>query len=89
MLLPGMGDTGKSEVIKAFVEFVEGIRKFFDWNYNSDVIKISAYTSAAACQRPNGRTLHNTACLQAKSITEDNIDSWKSIQILIIDGVSF
>ena len=89
MLLSGMGGTGKSEVIKAFVYFVESISKFFDWNYDSDVIKVTAYTGAAACQIPNGKTLHSTVCLQARSITEDNINSWKSTQMLIIDEVSF
>ena len=34
MFLSGMGGTGKSEVIKAFVEFVESISIFFDWSYN-------------------------------------------------------
>ena len=53
MFLSGMGGTGKSELIKVFVEFVKGIRIFFDWNYDSDVIKVSAYTGAAACQIPN------------------------------------
>ena len=28
MFLSGMGGTGKSEVIKAFMDFVKGIRKF-------------------------------------------------------------
>ena len=84
-----MGGTGKSEVIRAFVYFVERISIFFYWNYDSDVIKVTAYTGAAACQIPNGKTLHSTACLQARSITEDNITSWKSTQMLIIDEVSF
>ena len=30
MFLSGMGGTGKSEVIKSFVEFVKGISIFFD-----------------------------------------------------------
>ena len=89
MFLSAVGGTGKSEVIKSFVEFVVGISKFFNWNYDSDVIKVSAYTGAAACQIPNGRTLHSTVCHQAKSITEENINSWKSTQMLIIDKVSF
>ena len=63
MFLSGMGGTGKSEVIKAFVEFAKGISIFFDWNYDSNVIKVSAYTGAAACQIPNGRTLHSTVGL--------------------------
>ena len=63
MFLSGMGSTRKSDVIKAFVDFVEGISKFFDCNYDSDVIEVSAYTGAAACQIPNVKTLHSTACL--------------------------
>ena len=49
MFLSGMGGTGKSEVIKAFIDFVKGISTFFDWNYDSDVIKVSAYTGDVAC----------------------------------------
>ena len=60
MLLSGMGSTGKNEVIKAFFEFVEGISKLFDWNYDKHVIKLSTCTGTAVCQMPNNRTLHST-----------------------------
>ena len=60
MFLSGMEGTGKSTIIKYFVEFVEGISIFFDWHYGIDVIEFSAYTGAAVCQIPNRRTLHNT-----------------------------
>ena len=90
MFLSGMGGTGKSEVIKAFVEFAKGISIFFDWNYDSNVIKVSAYTGAAACQIPNGRTLHSTVGLcSTNSLSQEMIDSWKSTKVLIIDEVSF
>ena len=90
MFLSGKGGTGKSEVIKAFVEFAKGISFFFIWNYNSNVIKVSAYTCATICQIPNGRTLYSIAGLRGtKSLSEEMIDSWKSTQMLIIDEVSF
>ena len=89
MFLSGMGGTGKSEVIKAFVEFVEGISILFDQNYDSDVIKLSSCIDAAACQIKNGTTLNITACLQPRSINEGNIDSWKSTLMLIIYNASF
>jgi len=47
MFLSGMDGTEKSEVIKAFVEFVKGISIFFDWDYDTDVIKVSAYTGCS------------------------------------------
>ena len=53
MFLSGMGGTGKSEVIKAFVEFAKGINIAFGWNYDNDVIKITALTGSAACEIPN------------------------------------
>ena len=65
MFLSAMGGTGKSEVIKAFVEFVKGISIAFGWNYDNDVIKITALTGSAACKIPNGRTLYSQACLNA------------------------
>ena len=90
MFLSGMGGTGKSEVIKSFVEFVKGISIFFDWNYDENVIKVSAYTGAAACQIPNGKTLHSTVGLMGRNkLTQEKIDSWKSTMMLIIDEVSF
>ena len=63
MFLSGMGGTGKSEVIKVFVHFSKGIRHLFDWNYDSDAVKITALTGAAACEIPHGRTLHSQAYL--------------------------
>ena len=78
MFLSGMGGTGKSEVIKAFVEFVKGISIFFNWNYDDSIIKVSAYTGAAACQIPNGNTLHSTVGLMAPNkLSQEKIDSWK------------
>ena len=63
MFLSGMDDTGKSEVIKAFVHFAKEISFVFGWNYDTDVVKITALTGAAACAIPNGRTLHSQTCL--------------------------
>ena len=63
MFLSGIGGTGRSEVIKAFVHFSKGISFAFGWNYDTDVVKITALTSAAACEIPNRRTLHSQACL--------------------------
>ena len=66
MFLSGMGGTGKSEVIKAFIHFAKSISTYFDWNYDTDVIKTIAYTGAAACQIPDGRTIHSQASLMGK-----------------------
>ena len=75
MFLSGMGGTGKSEVIKAFVEFAGGISLIFGWNYDTDVVKITALTGAAACQIPNGKTLHSTACLSSTKIGKNRVES--------------
>ena len=89
MFLSGMGGTGKSEVIKAFVYFAKNISYSFGWNFDNDVIKITALTGAAACEIPNGRTLHSQACLTSKRIGQTQKDSWISTKMLIIDEVSF
>ena len=89
MFLSGMGGTGESEVIKAFVEFVRGISMIFGWNYDTDVVKITALTGAAACQIPNGKTLHSTACLFSTRIGKESLQSWKSTKVIVIDEVSF
>ena len=70
MFLSRVGGTGKSEVIKAFIHFAKGISLLFGWNYDSDVIKVTALTGAAACDIPNGRTLHSQACLSSDRITK-------------------
>ena len=70
MLLSSMGGTGKSEVIRTFIESLKVIGNFFDWNYNADVIKVSIYIGGAACQIPNRRTLYGTVCQHSsKSIS--------------------
>ena len=89
MFLSGMGGTGKSEVVKAFVYFVKNISYFFAWNYDSDTVKITALTGAAACQIPGGKTIHSQACLNSRKITQANVDCWKSTKMPIIDEISF
>ena len=91
MFLSGMGGTGKSEVISAFVYFVKNISTYFDWNYDADVVKITACTGAAACQIPDGRTVHSQAALLGSigSIGKAHMEAWKSTQMLIVDEVSF
>ena len=89
MFLSGMGGTGKSEVIKALVQFAKNISQLFYWNYDQDTIKITAMTGVAACQIPNGKTIHSQACLTNKRIGQANIDSWSSTKMLVIDEVSF
>ena len=78
MFLSGMGGTGKSEVIKAFVTFAKGISYVFGWKYDNNTVKITALTGTAACEIPNGRTLHSQACLSNNRITKHAKDSWKS-----------
>ena len=68
MFLSGMGGTGKSEVIKAFVTFAQGISYAFGWYYDDDTVKITALTGAAACEIPNGKTLHSQSCLSNKKL---------------------
>ena len=46
-------------------------------------------TGVAACQIPNGKTIHSQACLTNRRIGQANIDSWTSTKMLIIDEVSF
>ena len=89
ILLSGMGGTGKGKVIKAFFDFARGISLIFGWNYDTDVVKITALAGAAACQIPNSKTLHSTACLSSTKIGKNNIDSWKSTKVIVIDEVSF
>ena len=89
MFLSGMGGTGKSEVIKAFVYFAKGISFVFGWNYDNDVVKITALTGSAACEIPNGRTLHSQAGLSSNKISLKFKETWKTTKMTIIDEVSF
>ena len=65
MFLSSMGGTGKSEVINAFVHFVKGISFAFGWNYDTDVVKITAPTGAVSYELPNDRTLHSQTYLSS------------------------
>ena len=69
MFLSGMAGTGKSEVIKAFVYFAKNISHAFGWKCDNDVITITALTGAAACEIPNGRTLHSQAYFSSQKIS--------------------
>ena len=64
-----MGCIGKSEVIKAFVKFVKDISFIFGWNFNKDVVKITALTGAAVCGIQNGRTLHSKVSLSGNKVS--------------------
>ena len=89
MFLSGMGGTGKSEVIKTFVDFAKNISHIFGWNFDTNVIKIAALTGTAACEIPNGSTLHRVVCLNKTKIQKEDKELWESTKILIIDEVSF
>ena len=88
MFLSGMGGTGKSEVIK-FVQFAKRISSAFGCKYDNDVVKITALTGSAACEIPNGKTLHSQACLSHRKISLKLKETWKSTKMIIIDEVSF
>ena len=77
MFLFGMGGTGKSEVIKACVHFVKSISIYFDWNYDTDVVKITALTGAAVCQIPDGKTIHSVIGLRG-TVGQSHMEAWKS-----------
>ena len=61
----------------------------FGWNYDTDVVKITALTGAAACEIPNGRTLHSQACLSSRKILLLMEESWRTTNMSIIDDISF
>ena len=68
MFFSGIGGTGESEMTKAFVYFAKNTSHTCDWDYDNDVIKITALTGAAACEILNRSTLHSQACLTSKRI---------------------
>ena len=65
----------------------KGYKIFFDWNYDSDVIIVSAYTGVAACQMPDGKTLHSW--FNGYKSINSRKDWFMGInKVLIIDEVS-
>ena len=46
-----------------FFILIKGLVFIFGWDYDNDVLKITALTAAAACKVSNGRTFHSEACL--------------------------
>ena len=89
MLLSGMGGSGKSTVIKAFYQFAEHVSNFLNWRYDDNTIKITAMTGSAASLLDNANTLHMSACLNRKKITDVEQAKWVDTKMLFIDEVSF
>ena len=73
MFLSGMGGTGKSEVIKAFIN---SMSTYFDWNYDAYVVKITPHTGASACKIPDGKTIHSVADLRG-TVGQAHMEAWK------------
>ena len=63
MFLSGMAGPGKSEVIKAFIYFVETLSKQLGWHFDEDTIKITAMTGSATCELHHATTTHSAAAL--------------------------
>ena len=70
MLLSGMGGSGKSTVIKAFHNFAKHVSHFLHWQYDDNTVKITAMTGSAASLLDDANTLHMTACLNKKKVTD-------------------
>ncbi len=84
MFLGGCGGTGKSRIIQAFLDFARR------WNSTSSIV-VSA-TSGIAAMLIGGCTLHSALGIGTKSNppkpSENHVNAWSSIGILIIDEVS-
>ena len=89
MFLSGMGGSGKSTIIKAFHKFVKHVSHFLGWPCNDNTIKITAMTGSAASILDNANTLHMTACLNKKKLTDKDQEKWVGTKMLFIDEVSF
>ena len=89
MLLSGMGGSGKSTVIKASYQFAEHVSNFLHWGYDDNTIKITAMTGSAASLLHDANTLHMTACLNKKKVTDRDQEKWVGTKMLFIDEVSF
>ena len=89
MFLSGMGGSGKSTVIKAFYKFAQNISKYLEWPYDENTVKITALTGSAASLLHDANTLHMTACLNKRKLTEENQQKWVTTKMLFIDEVSF
>lgn len=75
---------GKSEVIKVFSHFAKSVSTLFGWVYDGNVINITAYIGAVACEVPNGKTLHSDACIYTHETEQDHKDKWKWRNMLIV-----
>ena len=89
MLLSGMGGSGKSNVIDAFMLYVMKLSKKLGWPFNLDTIKITAMTGSAASLLKNGRTCHKTCALNKKDVDDTDREKWNGTIMVIVDEVSF
>ena len=88
MYLTGAGGTGRSTVIfkaRSFCqEFSDSIQVMFD----KKSFMITACTGSAASLL-DGTTIHKSAYLNCKRITDENREEWKDVRIVFIDECSF
>ena len=76
----GEGGTGKSQVIKAMVDFFEQVNSRHE-------IRLAAYTGTAA-KHIGGKTLASLAKLRGGKVSSKLEKTWKSVTTTVVDEVS-
>ena len=90
MFLSGKAGSGKSHVIKTILAFLRMFCNKCDIPFDSDIVKVTAYTGVAAAQFkiPGATTIHRAAHMNYKSPKRQSND-WVNKIISVIDEISF
>ena len=90
MFLSGKAGSRESHVIKTTLTFLKKFCDKCDIPFDSDVIKITAYTGCAAAGLKilGATTIHRAAQLNSKNPQKHSTD-WINTALLFIDEISF
>ena len=90
MFLTGAGGSGKSEITKQLLLYGKAFCNNLGCSFTEKTILMTALTGVAATLI-NGEILHVAVYLNRKlgNITQDMIDAFSGVKILIIDEISF
>lgn len=89
MFLTGPAGAGKSTAVKVAERFCFEICNYVQCLWGDSTFLFTAYTGSAASAF-NGKTICTVAHLNTdRPLTDEEIQEWKSVRILVIDEISF
>ena len=87
LFLDGPGGSGKSELIREIMRYAKEYCTLIKVPFTKDTILLTATTGVAATLI-RGNTLHKECHLEKSIITQENIEQYENVRLIILDEVS-